>query len=348
MRIGIFLPNWIGDVVMATPALRAVREHFGRRAQMVGIVRPYVRQVLDGSDWLDEYLVYERRSLKGIFSLIRRLRAARFDSILLLTNSLSTGAFARLSGARQRIGFALHGRRFLLTHPLQPLRDGWKRVPVSAVDHYLEVAAVLGCTTTKKTPELTTTADEEQAADGVWQQFGWRSQDPVAVLNTGGAYGAAKGWPAEHFSNLARALVLEHDLRVLFLCGPAERDTVAWICQHANHPQIKSLARQQLSIGLSKACVRRSAVMVTTDSGPRHFAAAFGIPTVTLFGPTDPRWSHNYLNAAIDLQLDVPCGPCAKRVCPLDHHRCMSDLTVNHVKVAVNSLLDAAGRERAA
>ena len=221
-------------------------------------------------------------------------------------------------------------------------------MPHSAVDHYLDVVGVLGCTAHSKTPELATTAQEELAVDRMWQQFDWSPHERVAVLNTGGAYGAAKTWPAEHFSNLARRLVLQHNLRVLFLCGPAERDSVARICQHANHPHIKSLASQDLSIGLSKACVRRGQVMITTDSGPRHFAAAFGVPTVTIFGPTDPRWSHNYPNASIDLQLDVDCGPCAKRVCPLEHHRCMRDLTVDHVTIATASLLDAVQRERAA
>ncbi len=348
MRIGIFLPNWIGDVVMATPALRAVRKHFGQQAEVVGIMRPYVRQVLAGTNWLDEYLIYDRQSVRGLLSLIRRLRWNRFDSVLLLTNSLSTGTFAWLSGAPHRAGFALHGRRFLLTDALYAEREGRERIPRSAVDHYLDVVGVLGCTAHSKVPELVTTDEEECAVERLWDQFGWTRNESVAVLNTGGAYGAAKTWPAEHFSNLARRLALRHDLKVLFLCGPAERDSVARICQHANHPHIKSLARHELSIGLSKACVRRAQLMVTTDSGPRHFAAAFGVPTVTIFGSTDPRWSANYLSASIDLQLDVDCGPCAKRVCPFEHHRCMRDLTVDHVAVAAAGLLDAVERERAA
>ncbi len=348
MRIGIFLPNWIGDVVMATPALRAVRKHFGQQAEVVGIMRPYVGQVLAGTNWLDDCLVYDRQSVRGVLSLVSRLRQRRFDSVLLLTNSFSTGTFAWLSGAPHRAGFALHGRRCLLTDALYLEREGRVRVPSSAVDHYLDVVGALGCAAQGKTPELATTEEEECAVDRLWDQFGWAGDESVAVLNTGGAYGAAKTWPAEHFSNLARRLALQHNLRVLFLCGPAERDSVARICQHAHHPHIKSLARQELSIGLSKACVRRGQLMVTTDSGPRHFAAAFRVPTVTIFGPTDPRWSVNYLNESIDVQLDVDCGPCAKRVCPFEHHRCMRDLTVDHVAVAAASLLDAVRRERAA
>jgi heptosyltransferase-2 len=348
MRIGVFLPNWVGDVVMATPALRALRQHVGDRGTLIGIMRPYVVDVLAGTNWLDELLVYQRRSFESIRRLIARLRGEQLDAVLLLTNSFSTGTFAWLSGARRRVGFAMHGRRLLLTDPLIPSRLHGQPIPYSAVDHYLAVVEAFGCRAVTKTVELATTPEEERAVEALWQQFAWDPRQPVIVLNTGGAYGAAKTWPSEHFSNLARQLVTDRDVRVLFLCGPSERDCVVRICQHANHPHIKSLAAQKLGLPLSKACVRRSHLMVTTDSGPRHFAAAFGVPVVTLFGPTDPRWSDNYHPSAIDLQLDVPCGPCGKRVCPLEHHRCMRDLTVNHVASAALSLLDSSMRHRAA
>ena len=348
MRIGIFLPNWIGDVVMATPALRALREHFDQQAEIVGIMRPYVQQVLAGTTWLDGHLVYDRYSLSGLHGLVSRLRKERFDTVLLFTNSFSTSLFAWLGGASRRVGFARHGRDPLLTHSLPPRREGRNLLPYSAVDQYLDVIEVFGCAVESKTPELATVDAHEQAADRVWRQFGWKSRDPVAILNTGGSYGAAKMWPAEYFSNLARRLVQQHELRVLFLCGPAERDMVEAICRHANHPDIRSLARHELSIGLSKACVRRGRIMVTTDSGPRHFAAAFGVPVVTIFGPTDPRWSHNYPRAGIDLQLDVECGPCGQRTCPLEHHRCMRDLSVDHVATATSRLLATGHSGRAA
>ncbi len=348
MRIGIFLPNWIGDVVMATPALRTLRDHFQDRATLIGIMRPYVTDVLAGTAWLDEQLVYERHSMSGVGSLIRRLRQQHLDCILLLTNSLSTGLFAWLSGAPRRIGFAMHGRRFLLTDPLETPQLGGQRVPRSAVDHYLDVVEALGCQVLCRTVQLSTTVEQEAAADRLWDQFGWDHQQPVVVLNTGGAYGAAKTWPGEHFAQLAAHLVQARDVRVLFLCGPSERATVSDICRQLDHSHVRSLAGQTLGLALSAACVRRARVMVTTDSGPRHFAAAFGVPVVTLFGPTDPRWSDNYHPQAIDLQLELPCRPCAKRVCPLEHHRCMRGLDVQQVAAATLRLLDAQPHQRAA
>jgi heptosyltransferase-2 len=101
---------------------------------------------------------------------------------------------------------------------------------------------------------------------------------------------------------------------------------------------VHTLADAPLSIGLTKACVRRSDLLVTTDSGPRHFAAAFNRPVVSLFGPTHIAWTETYYPLAIHLQKPVPCGPCQLRVCPLDH-RCMKELTPAEVYRAATSLL---------
>lgn len=346
MRVGIFLPNWVGDVVMATPALRSLRRHLGHHSTLVGILRPYVAEVLNGTSWLDERILYERKSWSGMQSLVTRLRQERFDAVLLLTNSLSTGLFAWLSGAQRRIGFALHGRGWLLTDRLQERRDGGRRLPRSAVDHYLDVVQAFGCSAGSRRVELATTEDEERAASLVWNQFGWQADEPVIALNTGAAYGSAKTWPGERAVELARRLAQR--CQVLLLCGPAEREAVRSMCQQADHPRVRSLADQPLSIGLTKACLRRCRAMVTTDSGPRHIAAALGVPTVTLFGPTDPRWSHNYHTPAIDLQLELSCSPCGQRVCPQKHHRCMRDLQVDHVSAVLQNVVRISSMERAA
>jgi heptosyltransferase-2 len=309
-------------------------------------MRPYVSDVLHGTSWLDERILYERRSWSGTWSLVTRLRQERFDAILLLTNSLSTGLFAWLSGARRRIGFALHGRRWLLTDPLQEPTEGRRRLPRSAVEHYLDVVQAFGCAEGSRSLELATTQEEERAADLVWKQSGWQANQPVIALNTGGAYGSAKTWPGDRAAELARQLADRY--AVLFLCGPSERESVRAMCQQANHPRVRSLVDQPLSIGLTKACLRRCHAMVTTDSGPRHIAAAFGIPTVTLFGPTDPRWSHNYHTAAIDLQLALRCAPCGQRTCPEKHHQCMRNLQVDQVLAVLPRVTRISSTERAA
>lgn len=347
MKIAIFLPNWIGDVVMATPTLRAVRTHFGQEARLIGVMRPYVSDVLAGTSWLDEQLFYDPRSkdrARRSWQLAQTLRAVSPDMTLLLTNSLRTGVLAWLSRSPRRIGYAQYGRGPLLTDKLKFRKAKGRFAPSPTLDSYLELAYLAGCPTASPRTELATLTEDEEKADRVWRILGLPPGDQVVVLNSGGAYGAAKSWPMEYFAQLARQIATEQGLGVLVLCGPNERDAAATIAMAANHPNVKSLADQKLSIGLSKACVRRSRLMVSTDSGPRHFAAALDVPVVTLYGPTHIAWGDTHYPRAVHLQHDVPCGPCMRRECPLGHHRCMRDLTVDRVYDAVVAQL----RERKA
>lgn len=350
MNIGIVLPNWIGDVVMATPALRAVRKQFPA-ARVTGIMRPYVGDVLAGTHWLDETLVLDtkkRPRLLTTWRAGRQLRTKHFDKILLLTNSLSTGAIAWLSGARERVGFAGNGRGWMLTTRLQVPYERGRKLPRSAVDQYLEIAAAAGAFSDDPHVELACTLAERSAAEEVWLEHQLHQAERVVVFNTGGAYGAAKSWPAEHFALLAKRIVRHHNAAVLVICGGAEKPAAREIVRLAEDPRVTSLADQPTSISLSKGCLAAADLVVSTDSGPRHMAAALGVPTITLFGPTDPRWSDNYQPEAITLQEPVPCGPCAKRVCPLKHHRCMVDLHVDRVFAAVQERLNARPKKQRA
>lgn len=351
MRIAIMLPNWIGDVVMATPALRSLRRHFRCQAELIGIARPYVVPVLDGLAWLDRVEVYDPRSSDrdmSVAALVRRLRSLRLDTIVLLTNSLRTAWIAWRSGARQRVGYRRGGRSWLLTDTIEAPRSGGKWQPISAVDYYLRLAEYVGCPSEPRRLQLATTVADETLADTVWLKSGLSRVQRVVALNPGGAYGAAKHWPPEYFAALARGLVNQADVGVLVLCGPAERETAARVAQLADHDRVVSLADERLSLGLSKACVRRSDLLVTTDSGPRHFAAAFGVPAVTIFGSTDPRWSWNYHPGETILQSDLDCAPCARRTCPLRHHRCMRDRTPESVLAVARDRLVESSQEKAA
>jgi heptosyltransferase-2 len=208
------------------------------------------------------------------------------------------------------------------------------------IDGYLRIATAAGCATVNRRLELATTAADEQLADRIWNDLGLPSGDRVVLLNSGGAYGAAKHWPPEHFAQLARRIVARGKYWVLVNCGPAEREIAREIVARAADPHVVSLAHlDELPIGLTKACVRRSRLVVSTDSGPRFMAIAFGKPVVTLFGPTDPAATatHYPLETCISLKLD--CQPCTQRTCPLHHHRCMRELPVERVYAAVVDML---------
>ena len=340
MHIGVMLPNWIGDVVMATPTLRAIRHGFPQ-ARITGVMRPYVAEVLAGTDWLDQQVLLDRNSKTPSLrtaAVARQLRAERVDTIILLPNSLSSAWLAWRSGAVRRLGYARNLRSPLLTERTQPPRSGGRYLPISAVDYYLELARRLGCSAPSRSLELSVTEAEAVGAAAIWKKHGWTDRTRVLALSNGGAYGAAKCWPDGQFAELARTAAAG-DLSVLVVCGPNERDSAARIQQLAGTNRVQSLADEQVSIGLTKACLQRATAVVATDSGPRHMAAALGVPLVSLFGPTDPRWSLTYHSKEVMLRQPVDCGPCAKRVCPLEHHRCMRDITSQRVWLAVEQAL---------
>ena len=173
-----------------------------------------------------------------------------------------------------------------------------------------------------------------------WKEVTDHQSVSYVCLNTGGAFGAAKNWPREYFAELARRVASESNRPVLVVCGPSERDDARWIAAEARHPSVFSLADVPLNIGLTKAAIRGAELLVTTDSGPRHFAAPFGTPVITLFGPTHIAWSETYYERAEHLQLKLDCGPCQQRECPLKHHRCLRDLSVETVFAAVQRQLN--------
>jgi heptosyltransferase-2 len=344
MNIVLFFPNWLGDLVMATPALRAIRRHFARPARLVGILRPNLAELLAGTDWLDEHWLFDPRSNRRgrrQVALIRRMRRERFDMAVLFPNSLRTAMLAWLGGACQRIGHVWDGRGPLLTGKVYPKRHWGRLVPSPLVNHYLALAEAVGCPPESPRLELACTQAERQVTDAIWQKLGLRGDGRVIALNSSGAYGEAKLWPVEHFGGLARRIAQQTDHDVLVICGPQEREAARRIVRLADHPRVFSLADERLGLSTSKASIQRSRLMISTDSGPRHVAAAFGKPVVTLFGPTMPIWVENPTVCSVHLQLDLDCIGCGKRGCPLGHHRCMRELSVEAVFTEVVQLLQA-------
>lgn len=343
MRLGIILPNWIGDVVMATPTLRAIRKHVPTEDKIVGIMRPYVAQVLAGNSWLDETICYSKKKSESALSgsqLRRRLQEENLDAIVLLTNSLRTAWMAWRSGARERIGYSRDGRGWLLTTKLYGPRQGRRLSPLPQIDSYLNLAYAMGCPQEIARLELATTLEDEAEADRVWQQLGLPQENKVVVFNSGGAFGAAKDWPSEYFAELAQRIVRQNDMHVLINCGPKERETAQSIVRRAGDSRVVSLAEQDdLPIGLTKACIRRSRLLVTTDSGPRFFGIAFNKPVVSLFGPTSVLATRTHSELEVSLSMQLDCQPCMEPTCPLNHHRCMRDLSVGMVHARVNQQL---------
>src|SRR5438128_2271289 len=209
MKIAVFCPNWIGDAVMATPALRALRNHFAG-AHLIAVLKPYVAGVLEGAAWFDDHVYFDPRgpsSRRGV-AVARHLRRQAIDLAILFPNSFRSAWVALLGRCRQRIGYARYSRSLLLTRGLEPIRGRWGRLtPSPVIDAYNQLALAAGCPAPGYRMELFTTAADEAAADAVWERAGFHAGREVIGLNPGAAFGSAKCWPVESFAELARMLV---------------------------------------------------------------------------------------------------------------------------------------------
>lgn len=337
------LPTWVGDACLATPCLRALRAAFPH-ARIVGVMRPVIRELLHGAwgagpAWFDDYVLFNKRPLPGVNSrwqLAAALRPQRLDVMILLTNSWWSAVVAKRGGARRIVGYDRDARRWLLSDPLPVPRDGRRLRPISPIDYYLQLVEWLGADAHDRRMQLHVDPDDAQRGHALWEQLGFSQQRPTVVINCGAATLATRLWPLAKVQELAVRAAEQWECQVLLHCGPAERESMNQIAAAAAHPRVASMgAAAQLPLGLSKAVMQRAAVVVSTDSGPRHMAVALDRPVVTLYGPTDPKWTTTYNRTELPVAIPLACRPCYRSPCPLKHHRCMHDISVDQVLAAI-------------
>jgi heptosyltransferase-2 len=294
----VVCPSWLGDCVMATPTLRRLRE--GLPGAFIGIlVRPGMDELLGGLPFFDEVHVARGSGVMGPKFVAAKVRPRRYDCAVLLTNSFSTALTVRIAGIPRRIGYDRDARGLLLTDRLPALRRssgewGGGFAPVPAVSYYLRAADhLLGRAHDPEDLggrlELAVSEREAHAAAEILGRAGVGADEPRVILNPGGN-NPAKRWPADRYGQIAR-LLHERGFRVLINGSPGEAELVDEIVRLSGVSNAVALPRAGVTIGSLKALVRGARLMVTNDTGPRHIAAAFGVPLVTLFGPTDHRWT---------------------------------------------------------
>lgn len=300
-RLLIVLPSWVGDCVMATPTLRLIRDSF-RGAFIGGLMRPGLDELLGGAGFFDEVHVERAGGVMGPKFAAAKVRPRRYDTAILFPNSFSTALIVRIAGIPRRIGYSRDSRGLLLTESIRPpktAKGDWAIVP--AVDYYYTLAHRLllpGGDASSEAPlalptgqfmELATTPDEERAGAEILAKGGVREGERLVMLNPG-ANKDWKRWPGDRYAALAKHVREHFGATVLLNGSPAENELIDSIAAQAGCPVV-ALPRLGIRIGSLKAIVRRCSLMVTNDTGPRHIAAAFGVPLVTIYGPTDHRWA---------------------------------------------------------
>ncbi|MCI0342304.1 MAG: lipopolysaccharide heptosyltransferase II [Planctomycetales bacterium] len=326
-RIWIRVPNWVGDIVMATPALRGLRAAYPEaRVALCG--RPTARAILSASlRTHDEFHLWSRRSgVGGFWRAAKAARAFRPDLAILLTHSFGSALLARATGAARRLGYYTEGRSFLLTDGIPRPREGRRERPRYMADHYADLLGAIGVSVPDRAPVLEVPPEAQATADRLLAGHPQR-EGPVVVVNPGAAFGPSKCWPADRFAEAAGRLRDARGARIVVATAPGEEDVAEAVRAALPGPALH-LGGASLPLDVLMGVIRRAALLVTNDTGPRHFAVAFGVPTVVLMGPTDPRYTATPAERGVVLRRDVPCGPCHLQRCPLpqgpQHHQCLT------------------------
>jgi heptosyltransferase-2 len=340
-RLLVVIPNWVGDVVLATPVLAALRTHF-QRSRITYLLREHFAEIVAGGNWNDDLVFWpqrksvvdERRTLR----LARRLRGMGFDLALLLANSFRSALVARLARIPRRVGYARDGRGWLLTDRLRPLKRDGELVPSPVLPYYIQLAERVGCEVTDRKLRLGITPQQEQKGADLARHHRVGNGRPYAIINPGAAFGAAKCWLPERFAAVCDRLNEDCRLRPVIVGAPNEVPLMRKIAELAETDVI-CCAEPGTTLGSLKPLVRDASLLICNDTGPRHYGAAFDVPTVTIFGPTHQEWTNTDYAGEIKLQVPVECGPCQLPECPIDL-RCMTSVSVEMVMQAVRTLLD--------
>jgi heptosyltransferase II len=326
-NILIWLPSPLGDCLMATPALAAIRNFF-EKDKIFFCANKTVTEVLKPCRFTDEWVILKKG---GPFAVAGQLKKYNFDTAIIFKNSFSSALAVFLAGIKNRAGYAREGRGVFLTEKLSPAKISlFEYEPVSAIDYYLAIASWFGCDTADRKMRLEIDENDRRT---VLEKFGQYldGRKPVVILVPGGAYGPSKLWPEERFAEVADFLIEKFSANVFISVSPdeLERRIAEGICSQAKYPVI-NLSQSPVTLGQLKALFSFAQLVISNDTGPRHIAVALGRKVITLFGPNNPAWTGDFPDE-IKITAAVSCAPCDKPVCKKDKLYCMESITVETV-----------------
>lgn len=339
----IVAPNWLGDAVMALPAIADVVVHAGASGRVVVAARPSVSGLFSCVDGIRAVITLCGAARGGLWARIgedaRAVRAAGADIALLLPNSVRAAVVVRRAGIAGRWGYRHQGRGVLLTRAVPKPRG-----VIHQADYCRSLVRALGLQNGDREPRLRIPPEAAREAADLLAAHGWTPGTRLIGLAPGAAFGGAKRWPPDRFAQVGAALAETHGAMTVIV-GSAADVPAAWaIAQEAGKITGRGSTRTpanltgRTTLPQLAAVLARCAAFVSNDSGAMHVAAAAGVPVVALFGPTNERETAPLGTRAAVLTAPVWCRPCMLRECPLDH-RCMTGISAADVVKRVGELV---------
>jgi heptosyltransferase II len=346
-RLLVVSPNWLGDAVMALPAIADLRRQFPD-ARLIVAARRSIAGLFLLSPVVDEVMVMEwsgrlwsRRTRRTDIAALRSLNA---DVAVLLPNSFSSAWLVRRARIPERWGYAADVRRSLLSRAVPR-----PTIRVHQSEYYRRLVKSLGFENGSLDPELVVPGHSIERAREILRAAGCDEHRDFVVMAPGAAYGGAKRWPAEHFAEVATRLVREQHRQCVLIGSTADGATTRWVrtlVPEDTRAKIIDLAGATTLDTLAGVFALASAC-VSNDSGAMHLAGAVGVPLAAVFGPTRERETAPLARRGRRVEVlinHVWCRPCMLRECPLDH-RCMRGLSPERVLATIVDLMKNPGRQ---
>jgi heptosyltransferase-2 len=324
--IVVLAPNWLGDAVMALPAVADLRRHFSHE-RLVIAARASVSSLFTLVPGIDAVVSADASSIRGTGATVA----------VLFPNSFASAWLVKRSRVPERWGYSADLRRLILTRAIR--RPG---TPMHQSEYYQHLVRALGIENGPRETALTIPSDSLHDARRLLTEHGWNPQSALVVLAPGAAYGKAKQWIPTHVVRLTTDLVRERRMTCALVGSRGDAATIRAIRSAAPadcQPWILDLAGLT-TLPVLAAVMSLASTCVSNDSGAMHLAAAAGVPTVAIFGPTNERATAPLARPDVTIKVltnPVWCRPCMLRECPIDH-RCMTGIEPGHVLAAIDRI----------
>lgn len=317
--------NWVGDNILALPTYRALHHRFRSEGGITVAAPQNVASLLMASGTAKRVIAWPRSMRKRV----ALLREGGFKRAIILPNSFRSALVTVLAGIDERWGYATDYRRILLTNPVEKPSRGHQ------LDDYTPLLTALSAPrVVDDLPTIHLPAAVREQGRQAMLHVGLHLDRPVLGVHAGGLYGRAKHWGDASYVEVVKRLRTE-GFDIVLLTSPGERSQAERIAMTCNGVPIVGHDGDVLHLA---AAMSHCAAVITNDSGPLHLATALAVPSVSIFGPTDPDRTVIPGASRVIRNVALDCSPCYQRECPLNHHRCMTGVSVDEVHTAALSL----------
>jgi len=311
---------------MSLPALVEIRKNFPE-AYISVLLRPWVKPIFESHPCVDQILVYDKkegksRNLLELVRIVKVIRNERFDMAVLFQNAFEAALIVSLSGIKIRLGLDTDGRRFLLSHPVR--KGGHQH----HIKNYLDILKGIGIDPEETDPVLYIKDEYISEAGVILKEMGIEAHEFLIGLAPGAIYGPAKRWPAKHFAIIGDWAIKKWGAKVAIMGSNKEMDICAHVEALMKEEAINLCGKTNLAV--SMGIIKRCNMLISNDSGLMHIAAALGVPTIAIFGSTDPMATGPRGSYFKIIKHDIPCSPCFRKECPYSLE-CLYSITPEEV-----------------